>query len=148
MHSRKKGVSGSKHPARTSKPDFLAYEQSEIEELIVKLAKEETSQSRIGIILRDQYGIPSVKDVTGKKIGFFLEKNKLASDLPEDLSNLIRKALSLGKHLERNGKDIHNKRNLQLVESKIQRLSKYYRKSGKLPGDWRYDPETAKLMVR
>ncbi len=147
MHTRRKGKSGSKHPARAGKPDFVAYDQSEIEELILKLVKEENSPSKIGITLRDQYGIPSVKDVTGKKLGFFLEKNNVASKIPEDLQNLIRKALSLRKHLDKNVKDRHNKRSMQLVESKIHRLGKFYRRNGKLPEDWRYNPETAKLMV-
>jgi small subunit ribosomal protein S15 len=147
MHTRRKGKSGSKHPSRTSKPDFVAYDQGEIEELIVKLAKEENTPSKIGIILRDQYGIPSVKDVTGKKIGFFLEKNNASGTLPEDLFNLITKALGLRKHLAGNSRDIHNARSLLLVESKIHRISKYYRSTGKLPEDWRYNPETAKLLL-
>jgi len=147
MHTRRKGKSGSKRPTRTSKPDFVSYDQGELEELITKLAKEENTPSKIGIILRDQYGIPSVKDMTGKKIGFFLKKGKLASDMPEDLQNLIKKAMSLRKHLDGNVKDVHNKRSLHLVESKIQRLGKYYRKTGKLGEKWRYDPTSAKLMT-
>jgi len=148
MHTRRKGKSGSKHPQRTGKPDFVSYEEDEIEELIVKLRKEEKSPSKIGVILRDQYGIPSVKDLTGKKIGFFLDKNKMKSNVPEDLQNLIKKALSLRKHLESNSKDIHNARSLLLIESKIHRLSKYYRREGKMPADWRYTPEAAKLMMQ
>ena len=147
MHTRRKGKSGSKHPSRIGKPDFVTYEEAEIEELIVKLSKEEKSPSMIGLILRDQYGIPSVKDITGKKIGYYIAKNNMSSKLPEDLTNLIITALSLRKHLSTNKKDLHNKRSLHLAESKILRLSKYYRKSGKLPENWRYDPESAKLLT-
>lgn len=147
MHTRRKGKSGSKHPVRLGKPDFVTYEEAEIEELIVKLSKEEYSPSMIGVILRDQYGIPSVKDITGKKIGYYLAKNNMAGKIPEDLKNLIKTALNLRKHLSKNVKDLHNKRSLQLTESKIHRLSKYYRRTGKLPEDWRYDPETAKLIT-
>jgi len=147
IHARRKGKSGSKHPYRASKPDWVPYESREIEELIVKLAKDGNSQSKIGIILRDQYGIPSVKDLTGKKIGYFLKKNKLESDLPEDIQNLIRKAINLRKHLEKHKKDKHNRRGLQLIESKIRRLAKYYKREGRLPGDWRYEPEKARLMI-
>jgi small subunit ribosomal protein S15 len=147
MHTRRKGKSGSKHPSRIGKPDFVTYEEAEIEELIVKLLKEEKSPSLIGLILRDQYGIPSVKDVTGKKIGYYIAKNNMSSKLPEDLTNLIITALSLRKHLSTNKKDLHNARSLHLAESKILRLSKYYRKSGKLPENWRYDPESAKLLT-
>jgi len=147
MHTRRKGKSGSKHPSRIGKPDFVTYEEAEIEELIVKLSKEEKSPSIIGLILRDQYGIPSVMDVTGKKIGYYIAKNNMSSKMPEDLTNLIRTALSLRKHLSTNIKDLHNTRSLHLAESKILRLSKYYRKSGKLPENWRYDPESAKLLA-
>jgi small subunit ribosomal protein S15 len=147
MHARKKGRSGSKHPLRTAKQDFVTYDQGEIEELIVKLVKEENSPSKIGIILRDQYGIPSVKEITGKKIGHFLKENKLESDMPEDIQNLIRKAINLRKHIEKNGRDKHNKRGLQLIEAKIYRLGKYYKREGKLPANWRYDPEKARLMA-
>jgi small subunit ribosomal protein S15 len=147
MHTRRKGKSGSKHPSRIGKPDFVTYEEAEIEELIVKLLKEEKSPSMIGLILRDQYGIPSVRDVTGKKIGYYIAKNNMSTKLPEDLTNLIITALSLRKHLSTNKKDLHNTRSLHLAESKILRLSKYYRKSGKLPENWRYDPESAKLLT-
>ncbi len=126
----------------------MGYDAKEIEDLIVKLAKEDKTPSEIGSILRDSYGITSVKDATDKKLGYFLEKNKLASDIPEDLENLIQKAVKLRKHLESHKKDIHNKRNLALIESKIRRLVKYYKNTRKLTADWRYDPEKAKLMVR
>ncbi len=147
LHARKKGKSGSKHPQRSAKPGWVPYDTEEIEELIIKLAKDENSQSKIGIILRDQYGIPSVKDVTGKKLGYFMKKNSLNSDLPEDLHNLVRRAVDLRKHLAQHKKDRHNKRGLQLIESKIRRIAKYYKRTGKLPEDWRYDPDKAKLIV-
>lgn len=147
IHARRKGKSGSKHPTRTSKPEWVTYEAKEIEELIVKLAKDGNTQSKIGLILRDQYGIPSVKDVTGKKVGFFLKKNNMLSEIPEDMQNLIRKAVNLIKHLEQHKKDKHNRRGLHLIESKIRRLAKYYKKEGRLPQDWAYDPEKARLMA-
>ncbi|HEX54828.1 MAG: 30S ribosomal protein S15 [Candidatus Altiarchaeales archaeon] len=147
MHARRKGKSGSKHPWITGKPDWVAYDINEIEELIVKLAKDGNTPSMIGLILRDQYGIPSVKDITGKKLGYFLKKNNLYGDIPEDLHNLIKKAVNLRKHLEQHRKDIHNRRSLQLIESKIRRLVKYYKRSGRLPEDWIYEPEKAKLLI-
>jgi len=147
MHARRRGKSGSKHPWRSSKPEWVVYDQKEIEDLVTKLAKEGNPPSKIGLILRDQYGIPSVKDITGKKINYFLEKNKLKSEIPEDLQNLIRKAVNLRKHLEQNKKDLHNRRALQLIESKIRRLTKYYKGTGELPENWMYEPEKARLMV-
>jgi len=147
MHSRRRGNSGSKKPSR-KQTGWMSYDPKEMEELIVKLAKADKTPSEIGTILRDSYSITSVKDVTGKKLGYYLKKNNLASDIPEDLENLIRKAVNLRKHLETHKKDIHNKRNLALIESKIRRLVRYYKNTRKLAADWRYDPEKARLMIR
>jgi small subunit ribosomal protein S15 len=147
MHARRKGKAGSKKPLIRRKPEFLSYSKEEIEELILKLRKEGNSPSKIGLILRDSYGIPSVKDALGKKIGYFLKKNSLELEIPEDLENLIKKAINLREHLEKNKRDLHNKRGLQLIESKIHRLTRYYKKKGKLPQEWRYEPEKAKLMI-
>jgi small subunit ribosomal protein S15 len=67
--------------------------------------------------------------------------------IPEDLANLIRKALALRKHLADNKNDLHNKRQLQLTESKVRRVARYYVKSGKLPEDWVYKPESAEILL-
>jgi len=101
----------------------------------------------MGIILRDQYGVGDVQKITGKKISKILKENDLLPELPEDLQNLINKAINLRSHLEKNTRDTHNRRSLQLIESKIKRIEKYYKKTGVLPGGWRYTHEKAKLMV-
>ena len=146
IHARKKGKSKSSRPLRVTPPEWVVYDGKEIEELIVKLAKEGNSQSGIGIILRDQYGIPSVSQITGRKIGHFTRKNKLASEIPEDLQNLIKKAVNLRKHLEKHHKDKHNNRGLKLMEAKIHRLTRYYKSTRRLPKEWRYEPDKARLL--
>ena len=98
------------------------------------------------MILRDQFAVPNVKLATGKNISQILESNNIKSEIPEDLRNLIATALSLKKHLDNHKKDIKNKRNLQLVESKIRRLTKYYHTHNRLPEGWKYSIEQAKLM--
>ena len=47
-----------------------------------------------------------------------------------------------------NPKDAHNKRGLQMIESKVRRLANYYKDQKVLDLKWRYDPEKAKLIVR
>lgn len=131
-----------------SKPDWIEYSTEEIEEIILKLRKEGKSASVIGVILRDQYGIPNVKAVTDMKLSHILEKHELNEEYPEDLMNLIRKAVNIREHLKENPKDIHTKRGLQLTESKIRRLVKYYTKEGVLPEGWRYEPKKAALLVK
>lgn len=147
MHARRKGKSGSKHPAdRKSHPDWSSLNPREVEAHIIELAKKGHSTSEIGMILRDQYAVPDIKVATGKNITKILEANNAKSEIPEDLKNLISRALLIRKHLEENKKDVENKRNLQLTESKIRRLVKYYINNNVLPDNWKYSPKTAKLM--
>lgn len=148
MHARKKGKSGSKKPAIKTKPDWVTMDKKEVEKLVIKLAKEGAAPSVIGRSLRDLYGIPSVKAVVGKTILGILKENKVEPEYPEDLLSLIKKAVFLRKHLEKNPKDLHNKRGLTLIESKIKRLQKYYKKKKVLPANWFYNPEEAALLVK
>jgi small subunit ribosomal protein S15 len=148
MHSRKKGKSGSKHPISKKAPEFVKYSKEEITDLVVKLAKEGKSTSHIGLVLRDQFGIPSVKSIVGKSISQIFKENKLYGEWPEDIMNLIKKAVKLRKHLDANKTDIHNRRVLRLVESKIRRLAKYYKRNGIIAQNWYYKPEVAALLIR
>ena len=99
----------------------------DVEEHVCKLAKKGLTPSQIGVILRDSSGIPAVKSVTGSKILRLLKKNGLAPEIPEDLYMLIKKAVSVRKHMERNRSDKDSKFRLILIESRIHRLARYYR---------------------
>ena len=101
----------------------------------------------IGTILRDSHGVPLVKVITGKRISVILEENDIESPLPEDLSNLVKKALNIRKHLEDNHKDLEGRKGLQRTESKIYRLIKYYKKKKVLAQDFKYDPEKIRTLV-
>lgn len=146
MHARRKGKSGSTRIVRKKHPEWSSLNPREVESRVIDLAKTGKSTSEIGLVLRDQYAVPDVKIATGKKITQILENNDIKSELPEDLINLIRTALTLRKHLETNKKDLKNKRNLQLTESKIRRITKYYHSEERLPAGWKYSPKQAKLM--
>ena len=80
-------------------------------------------------------------------MGFKYEKN-VYPKLPEDMMNLLKKSVNLRNHMEKNKKDYHSYRGLELTESKIRRLGRYYIKKGTLPTGWKYDPQQAKLLVR
>ena len=148
MHSRKKGKSGSTKPVRKVPPSWLKYKPFEVEKLVIKLAKEGYDSAMIGLILRDSYGIPSVKAITGKKIVKILEENNLAPKVPEDLKNLMKRVIAIMKHMEKNRKDMTAKRGLQLTESKIRRLVKYYKRVGKLPKSWTYSRDKINLLLK
>jgi small subunit ribosomal protein S15 len=145
MHSRKKGRASSKKPTAVAK--WVEYNDKEVERLVLKLRKDGLNAAGIGRILRDQYGIASVKDITKKTIVQILEENELVSKIPEDLYNLLKKAVNLRYHLTKYKKDYTSKHGLELMESKIRRLIKYYVREGKLPKDFAYEPERAKLLV-
>jgi len=147
MHSRKKGKSGSKRPVRKTLPSWIRYKPKEIELIVIKLAKEGKTTSEIGAILRDVYGIPDIKKLLKKNITKLLEEKKLKQPIPEDLLALIKRSISIKKHLEENHKDKVAKRGLQLTESKIRRLVKYYKKTKKLPVDWKYEPAKIRLFI-
>ncbi len=148
MHSRAKGKSGSRKPGKKAVPGWLKYTPKEVELLVVKYAKEEMKTSIIGLHLRDQYGIPSVKAITGKSVSQILKEKKLEPELPEDLMALIKKSVLLKKHLDVNKKDYSSKRGLQLTDSKIRRLVKHYKATKKLPQEWSYDPERFKMYAQ
>ena len=107
MHARRKGRSGSSPQTRKENPKWSP-KAKDVEKLIAELSSEGKSSSEIGIILRDMHGVPSVKLATGKSITSILSDGGMASPLPEDLTNLMRKAVRLGEHLKINKKDIHN----------------------------------------
>jgi len=148
MHSRKRGRSGSERPPSKTVPEWVDYTASDVEELVVRLGKAGTPPALIGTILRDSYGIPSIRNITGKTLTRILEENGLKPAYPEDLMNLIRKAVGLRHHLARNKRDVHNRVKLIHIESKVKRLVRYYRETGKLPRDWAYDPAKAELIVK
>ncbi|MBR4503603.1 MAG: 30S ribosomal protein S15 [Candidatus Methanomethylophilaceae archaeon] len=148
MHTRRKGKSCSKHPMVSENPAWVTLSATEIEDLIAKLAKDGIVSAKIGLILRDQYGVPDVKLATGKTITKIMEEKNVMPSLPEDLSNLMRRAISLNGHLKENKGDISNKRGLNMIEAKIRRLERYYKRNGVLPADWKYSLKNAELMLK
>jgi small subunit ribosomal protein S13e len=147
MHAPGKGISSSALPYRRTPPSWVKTTPEEVCEQIFKLAKKGLSPSQIGVILRDSHGIPQVKGVTGNKVLRILKSNGLAPEIPEDLYQLIKKAVSVRKHLERNRKDKDSKFRLILIESRIHRLARYYKTAGQLPPNWKYESATASAMV-
>jgi len=145
MPKKEKGKSHSIRPVSRRPPTWCKYEPEEVEAFIIKLAKEGHSLSAIGTILRDQYAIPLVKPITGKSISSTLKVAGLSPTMPEDLANLVKKAQGMAVHLEKYKKDQHNKRNMQNLEAKIHKLSRYYKRKGVLQNNWKYEPKIASI---
>ncbi len=135
MHTRKRGKSRSTRLVLAEKPSWMQNDD-EIKEEIIKFKKDGLSNSMIGIKLRDQYAVPGVRPVLHQKMGKMLEANGIKDDIPEDLAFLLKRYKNVSKHLLLNKKDISNKRGSQLIMSKILRLMRYYKRTGRLPSDW------------
>ena len=147
MYSHGKGISKRSLPYRKAPPSWVQISASDLTEQIVKMAKRGQSPSQIGVVLRDQYGIPQVKGVTGSKILRILKVQGVAPQLPEDLYHLIKKAVNVRKHIEKFRADRDGKFRLILIESRIHRLARYYRKAKALPPTWRYQSKKADTLI-
>jgi small subunit ribosomal protein S15 len=148
LHAKRKGKSGSTRPHLKANPEWVPLEKAEVEETIVGLHQEGLSTAAIGVRLRDGYGVPDVHLATGKSVLQILKGKGTKFALPEDLAALIRRAATVQTHLKEHRKDLSNKRGLQLIESKIRRLSRYYKEQGILPADWDYSLKLAELQVK
>jgi small subunit ribosomal protein S15 len=145
MHTPTHGKSHSTRPTSRNTPVWLAQSQGDVFSLVVQLSKEGLTSSEIGVHLRDEYGIPLVKTVVGKNITEILDENNIKREMPEDLTSLVQKAVGLQKHLRSHNSDHRNVRSLELVEAKIHRLSRYYKRIGKLEKRWKYAAVIAQL---
>jgi len=138
MHSKGRGSSGSKKPLDAQKPDWVDYDKEEVTDLVLKLREQGLQPAQIGLQLRDQYGIPSVEQITDKTVTEILEENNASLDIPEDLQNLVDKAEAIQDHMEDNPEDSQAERRLGLTEAKIRRIAQYHRDNGNIDQDWKY----------
>ena len=131
MHTRRRGSSGSERPVTDEPPEWSDVEPEAVEERVVELADQGHTPSEIGLKLRDEgvtgTPVPDVKLATGKKVTEILEEHDAGPEVPEDLRNLMEKAVRLREHVDENPQDKQNKRALQNTESKVRRLVDYYR---------------------
>ncbi len=146
MPKKQRGSSHSIRPVSKRPPIWCRYKPEEVEAIVIKLAKEGHTPSKIGTIIRDQYGIPLAKPITGRTVTQILKDAGLGPSIPEDLENLLKKAAHLRAHLEKNKKDLSNRRALQNTEAKIHRLSTYYKRKAVLPPDWKYKARAATYL--
>jgi small subunit ribosomal protein S15 len=151
MHTRKHGKSKSRKPVLDEK-DFgkgsgeLSKEQ--IEELIIEYAKQGTGPAQMGERLKKEHGVKYIRQATGKRLGKILEEKGFKGDIPPDMMDLMKRAVRMRKHIDKNKRDVHSTTRLKRTESKIWRLTSYYIKKGALPAKWRYNPATAELLIR
>jgi len=150
MHSRRRGSSSSDRPVADEPPEWSDVDPDDIEARVVELAEQGYDPSQIGMQLRDEgvqgTPVPDVKLATGKKVTEILDEHDTGSELPEDLRNLMERAVRLNEHMEEHQQDHQNKRALQNTESKVRRLVDYYR-GDVLDEEFTYSYETAKELL-
>ncbi len=150
MHTRRRGSSGSDRPTDDEPPEWSDVDADDVEERVVELAEQGHSPSQIGLKLRDEgvtgTPVPDVKAVTDKKVTEILEENETEPDLPEDLRNLLKRAVRLREHMDEHPLDAQNKRALQNTQSKVRRLISYYQ-GDEIDEDFTYSYEKAKELL-
>jgi small subunit ribosomal protein S15 len=147
IHSGHKGRAGSHRPYPLQKPAWVTLDRAEIVEEALKLSKAGSNAAQVGMVLRDAYGIPSVRAVLGQRMTPLLKEAGVTPDLPDDLQALLKRVVHLQRHLQTHPKDRSNRRGLTLMESRIRRLTRYYRTRKMLPEKWSYTAATAVLQV-
>jgi len=145
LHTHNHGKAHSIRPIESKFSLWVKQDTKEIEDLVIKYTKDGLTPSQIGIKLRDQHAIPLVKPIINKTISDVLDQNDLKSEIPEDLNNIVTKAVGLQKHLKSNKNDRRNIRSLELIEAKVHRLSIYYKKIGRISKNWKYKSVIAQL---
>ncbi|HYA85410.1 MAG TPA: 30S ribosomal protein S15 [Candidatus Bathyarchaeia archaeon] len=145
MHAHTRGKSHSVRPTSKNSPVWLTRSPAEVTTIVIQLSKEGLTPTTIGTKMRDEYGIPLVKNIMDKSITEIRRENGFKDEMPEDLHQLVQKALALQKHLRSHNTDHRNVRSLELIEAKIHRLSKYYKRNEKIPKDWKYSSVIAQL---
>jgi small subunit ribosomal protein S15 len=141
MHKEAHGSSGSSKPIEKENPGWVEFEEDEIIEIIFELREEGLDPAQIGLRLRDEYGVPSVKQATGKKLTEVLEEEDAAPETPEDLKNLVEKAESIQSHVDENPTDEQAKRQLGLAKAKVRKVADFHRENGNIPSDWEYEAD-------
>lgn len=110
------------------KPVWLKFSKEDINAIVLKLAKQGLTSEKIGLVLRDTYGIPTTK-LYSRKISKILKENNLYKDAT--LENLEKKREKIKKHLEKNKQDKKTQRALTITSARISRLQKYRKREGK-----------------
>jgi len=104
------------------KPVWLKYTADEVKAIIVKLAKQGLSAEKIGLTLRDQYGVPDVK-IYGLKVKQVLESEGKFEE-PTNL-NLRKKLDAIINHYKKNKQDKRAERSLIITKAKLKKRDDY-----------------------
>jgi small subunit ribosomal protein S15 len=112
------------------KPLWMKLTDEDINAIVVKLAKQGLTSEKIGLQLRDTYGLPTTR-VTGKKLGQILKENNLYEDSTQ--SNLEKKEKRVVAHLGKHKQDQRAKRSMIIIRARIAKYEKYKKRKNAEP---------------
>ncbi len=92
---------------KSEKSSWIKTKPAELEKIVIDLAKQNNSPAKIGLILRDKYGIPKVK-LLGQKITRILKKAKI--DYITEKNIIEKRIVKIKAHIEKNKYDHTAKR--------------------------------------
>jgi small subunit ribosomal protein S15 len=147
IHSGRKGRAGSHKPYPLTRPEWVTVSSEEVVSQAVQLAKGGRSAAQVGLQLRDGLGVPGTRALTGKRLGALLAEAGVKPEIPDDLQALLKRVVHLQNHLKGHPNDLANRRGLNLMESRIRRLARYYRQHKRISESWRYSAAGAALQV-
>ena len=109
-----------KEEGRLEKPVWLKYSENEVRSIILKLADKGLTAEKIGLVLKDQYGIPKVK------LYNFSIKDVLKDKFQEPtIINLQKKVEKITAHNERYKNDKKAGRAMMITKAKLKKRSDY-----------------------
>lgn len=113
-----------KHKKIMEKPVWLKYTEKEVKDIILGIMKKQPNLTceKIGLILRDTYGIPTSR-IYNFKLSSVLKEAGIYKN--PDMENLKAKTEKLEKHIEKNKKDQRTKRALIITKVKLKKETDY-----------------------
>ena len=112
-----------KSDKKFEKPLWLKYTAEEVKAIILKLGNKGITAEKIGLILKDQYGIPKV-NLYGFKIKEVLEEKGKFEE--PTLINLRLKLEEIVRHYKKNKGDKKAERSLIITKAKLKKREEYH----------------------
>lgn len=107
---------------KLEKPTWVKMKEPELKKVILDLS-DKFPPSQIGMVLRDQYGIPTTK-IFNKRLKVYL--TELGVEKNEDLDNAEKKVEKMREHLKKNVTDKKAKHKFQKAQARLNITRKYF----------------------
>lgn len=114
-----------KSEKKFEKPVWLKYSAEEVKAIILKLANKGMTAEKIGLTLRDQYGIPKTK-LFGFKIKEVLKEKDKYDD--PNVKNLKTSLNKIEQHYKKHKGDKKAERSIIIIKAQLKKREEYLTK--------------------